>query len=292
MYDKYNLILGGGGSRGLSHIGVLKALEKINKPEKITGCSMGSIIAALFAIYENADIVRDKVSEVIDSKDFKKIKIEKGVNIFGSYFLLTLLYRRKYLASYEKIFKVLSTIIPPELNIEDLKIPVEFSVFDIKNGERLLIKKGNLIKAVIASAAIPGVVESVNYDEKILVDGGVSGSVPFHGINIEKEKAIVIDVSYFPDSEKKLKSGLDIFYRSIEWQLYFFEKMDMEYHRNNKNILFLHPDVKNFRLKDFNIYDEIIAKGVECGKSNEEKIKKFLKKSWVARVLHFVNSKV
>ncbi|MGM0608061.1 MAG: patatin-like phospholipase family protein [Candidatus Muiribacteriota bacterium] len=279
-FHNYNLILGGGGSRGLSHIGILKYLQKAEFPfpHRITGCSMGSIIAALYAIYKNAETVEEKVSQIIESKDFKKIKIEKSVNIFSSYILLTILYRRKYLASVSRIKKVLVDFIPDDINIEQLDTKLEFSTFDIENGERILLKKGNLLEAVIASSAIPGIVETVKTGDDLLVDGGVAGSIPFFNYKDDKTKTIVVDVSYKPDNIKPLKNGLEIFYRSIEWQLYFFERLERDVNKNRKNVLVLEPDVKKYKLKDFYNYKNIIDSGYEYAQQKSLEIDDFLHK--------------
>lgn len=285
-YNEYILTLGGGGSRGLSHIGILRTLEKIRKPSGIIGCSIGAIVGALYCIYENADIVQQKLETVIESDEFRKFKLEKAVNIFSSYIMVTALYTKRYLLSHQRVFKLLSKIIPEDITFSDLKIPLRLSVFDLRKGKQTFLDNGNVLDAVVASSAIPGVVEPFETGDLLLVDGGVSGSIPYYMLD-RKNRNIIVNVGYFPENEEEndLRSGLQIFYRSLEWQLHYYEKLTEKTLSFNRNVLILSPEVSRFQLKDFDRYPEIISLGELESVRKKEDIIKFLKKGLFDRFL-------
>jgi NTE family protein len=278
-FEKYVLTLGGGGSRGLSHIGVLRTLEKINMPDSIIGCSIGAIVGALFAIYQDSDTVKEKIETIIESEEFKKFKLEKAVNIFSSYIMVTALYTKRYLLSQERVRILLGKIIPEDILFNDLKIPLKLAVFDLKNGKQEYIDKGKVLDAVVASAAIPGVVEPLELNGKIYVDGGISGSIPYYILN-RKKKNIVVNVGYYPEEfqENELRSGLQIFYRSLEWQLHYYEKLTEKTLIENRKMLILSPEVNKYQLKDFDKYLELISLGELESIRRKTDIEIFLKK--------------
>jgi len=278
-YEKYVITLGGGGSRGLSHIGVLRIIEKIGLPESIIGCSIGAIVGALFAIYKDSNEVQKKIEIIIESEEFKKFKLEKAVNIFSSYIMITALYTKRYLLSQEKVKVLLAKVIPEDLMFEDLQIPLKLAVFDLKSGKQEFINKGKVLDAVVASSAIPGVVEPLEINDKIYVDGGISGSIPYYILN-EKKKNIVVNVGYYPENyeQNNMRSGLQIFYRSLEWQLYFYEMLTEKMLKESNKMLILSPEVNKFQLKDFDKYNEIISLGELESIRRKTDIEKFLKK--------------
>ena len=75
------LALGGGGARGLAHVGVIKVLEHEGwTPDLVTGTSMGAVIGALYAWLGNAEALENKVMEIADSETFRKFDFESLVD--------------------------------------------------------------------------------------------------------------------------------------------------------------------------------------------------------------------
>ena len=77
---KIGLVLGGGGARGLAHIGVLKALKKHSIPlHMVAGTSIGGVIGAMYAATQDPDWIENKFKEFIDSEAYKKIGLHRLV---------------------------------------------------------------------------------------------------------------------------------------------------------------------------------------------------------------------
>ncbi len=163
MSKKLGLALGGGGARGVAHIGVLQALEENGiKPDYISGTSMGTVVGACYAkgitILEMLDVVAKlKPLDIVDV----------GVNGMTK---LGLLRSKKV----EKLFlKYLG-----DATFEDLQIPFTCTATDILTGNLHVFSSGSLVTAIQASIAIPSIFRPVAYEDMLLVDGGVLCRVP------------------------------------------------------------------------------------------------------------------
>jgi NTE family protein len=276
-YRNYNLLLGGGGSRGLSHVSLISFLEKIKKPAKIFGCSIGAIIGAIYSIYADASVLKKTLESMLQSEEMKNMKLDKAGSILESYLLIAKLTTSKYLISYDKMREFLKKYIPEDLEFKDLKIKLSVQSFDLISGKAVFLDKGNVLTAVIASASIPGIVEPIKYENMLLTDGGAYMTVPYEGVS-EKEISVVNDVNFIPEDKNEFLNGFDIFYRSVEWMNFYYEKNIFEKYKKKSNFLILKPDVGIFRLKDFYDYEKIFKKGDEFVKNNGKIIEKFLKK--------------
>jgi NTE family protein len=157
---KIGVSLGGGGAKGIAHIGVLKAFEEENvKISYISGTSVGALLASYYAfgksIDEIWDVAKDLTLQKVLSIGFQKHGLFNTKDI------------------KEMILRDLG-----EVRIEDAKIPLAICTTDIISGEQVIYTNGDLATIVCASVAIPGVFNPVEYEGRILVDGGISENVP------------------------------------------------------------------------------------------------------------------
>ena len=152
------LVLGGGGARGFAHIGVLRCLmERKVTPVTIAGCSMGGIIGALFAAGHRPDDIR----EIFDEVDtIRLLDVPKRGSLFGGMGVAREL--DKYL---------------PE-TFADLNIPLAVTAVDVQEGVMVVLHEGALVPALRATSAFPGIFSPVDYEDRILIDGGVLNNVP------------------------------------------------------------------------------------------------------------------
>lgn len=156
---KVGIAFGGGGARGFSHIGVIKAFQEYGLEfDYVAGTSVGSIMGAAYAnnmswqeIYEIAKKLR--VKDIRTSKLFFIPSKTDGIE--------TLL-RETF----------------GDINIEDLKKPFSAVAVDIKNPKELCISHGNLAKAVAGSCCVPGIFQPVEFGDKMLCDGGLQNTIP------------------------------------------------------------------------------------------------------------------
>lgn len=162
---KIGLVLGGGGARGLAHIGVAKVLAAHNiEISYLAGCSMGGIIAATLALRMSIDEI-EKIARRFSSKR----EIIKLVDRTPT---------RKGLLAGKNIRKYLSQYIDPDIRIEDTPIPLFINAVDLISGKEVLLEHGNLLDALMATTAVPGFFPPVEIDRYRLVDGGVLNDVP------------------------------------------------------------------------------------------------------------------
>jgi NTE family protein len=226
---RIGLALGGGGARGLAHVGVLQALEDHNvRIDLICGTSMGAIIGALYAQEPDAHALRTKVLDLLESGILKDSgvklierleKIAKAKVIGPPAERIVRLYRvyqhatRDHLIQDEAIREGLSSVFEDQ-RIEDLQIPFATVAVDLITGERVIFDRGPVRKAVLASASIPGVFPPVQERERRLVDGAVLSLVPINAAYaLGSDLVIAVDVSPVLDPNAKLHAASDILLR-------------------------------------------------------------------------------
>lgn len=176
------IVLGGGAALGYAHIGVLAELEKRFQICGIIGTSMGAIIGALYASGLSPKNILEITSK-ISFKDFIK------ANIFG--FKNGLLDTNKLLETFNHLTK--------NQQIEDLKIEFAAIAFDLIKKNTIVINKGSLSSAMLASSNLPFLNKPFEYNGHFLVDGGVGYPLPVEFIGFFKKNYPVIAVSVLPD---------------------------------------------------------------------------------------------
>ncbi len=155
---KAGLVLGGGGARGFAHIGVLRALDERGiTPVAIAGCSIGGIIGALFAAGRSPESIRESFSEV---DTIRLLDLGKRGSLFGG----------------AGIARELGRFLPE--TFEDLDIPLAVTAVDVQEGVTVVLRHGALVPALRATSAFPGIFSPVDYEDRILIDGGVLNNVP------------------------------------------------------------------------------------------------------------------
>jgi predicted acylesterase/phospholipase RssA len=172
--------LGGGGARGLAHIGILEVFASEGIPiDIIGGTSIGSIIAALHAVEHApgriAEIVR---REWVDRNPLNDFTLPRSALIRG-------------LRGERVLRRVLG-----EIRIEDLAQPYFAVAADLVSAEEVVLSRGPLWLAVRASGSIPVLLNPVKIDGRFLVDGGVINNVPGdHLARFGADITIAVDVS-------------------------------------------------------------------------------------------------
>ncbi len=158
---KITLALGGGGTKGFAHIGVIRQLEKEGyEIAAVAGTSVGAIVGAMYC----SGFSTIEMEGFSKSLDFSKL-INRSTSSSPS------------LVGIQGLFKLLREKIGDE-NFEDLKIPFIATAVDINSGQEILLDSGRLLPAMQASSAIPGLFPSVKFGQLDLVDGGVLDPVP------------------------------------------------------------------------------------------------------------------
>lgn len=152
------LALGGGGARGLAHLGVLRALEEREfRIDAIAGCSLGGIVGALIGAGRRSDeiitLLRGiKFRDILDFGALGGIIGGKGID------------------------KLLREQLPE--SFEDLHIPLKVTAVDVQRGTLVILGRGALAPALRATSALPGILSPVEHLDRVLIDGGLLNNLP------------------------------------------------------------------------------------------------------------------
>jgi NTE family protein len=184
--------LGGGGARGLAHIGVLKALEDNDIfPDLIAGTSIGAMVAALYASGLNA-------------REIEQISLQLNWRKVAS--LADMVIPVSGLIQGQKLVRLLESYIG-HVEFTDLRIRCACVAADIMNGSQVVIESGKVIDAVRASISIPGIFTPVKHQERVLVDGGLVSEVPV-AVCRDMGAQRVIGVNVIPDPARAIHISL------------------------------------------------------------------------------------
>ena len=182
---KIGLVLGSGGARGYAHLGVLKILQEAEiHIDLVVGTSFGAIVGAAYAAGGNIFELEKIALETGWIKLLKMIDIAPPKGIFAGNKL-------------EKFFSVLTQ----QKHFSELTVPLTVVATDIKTGEEVIISKGSVSKAILASSAFPGIFAPVEIDNRWLVDGVLVNPLPIQiAFDIGADIVIAVDVSSSTDN--------------------------------------------------------------------------------------------
>jgi len=190
---RIGLALGGGGARGLAHIGVLRVLEKEEIPiDLIAGTSIGALVGGAYASGLKPDELQKRVDEYLNSTEFRSSAIkafetahakeEVGLTqriqtyLRNHFYLIQAMFKPGILSNED--FQTTIDYFIPDIQIEETRIPFRAVATDLVSGEEITFSKGSLRQAVMASCAVPGAMAPVKEGERLLSDGGIICLVP------------------------------------------------------------------------------------------------------------------
>lgn len=175
------LVLGSGGARGLAHIGAIEALEERGYTiTSIAGCSMGSIIAGMYAAGQLKE-----AKEWFLSVDKQLILRMIDFNLLST----------NSLVKGERIILELQKVVP-DRPIEKLHIPCAIVASDMMHTEEVVFRTGSLFEAVRASISIPLFFRPVQQGNRLLIDGGILNPLPLHTVErTEGDILVAMDIS-------------------------------------------------------------------------------------------------
>lgn len=247
---KIGLALGGGAVLGAAHVGVLKALEEKDiKISYIAGTSIGAFVAAFYA-FSKKSVDISEIARKLKWMDVSEISLSR----YG-------------LLSNEKLGELISEYVGDK-KIEDSDIPLAMIATDITSGEKVVMKKGPLATAVMASTCIPGIFNPVEFEEKLLVDGGIVENVPINTVNeMGADYVIGVDLNAKNKYEKP-GNILDVIMNSFHFTLMAAAKYQTE-----SADLLITPDLSSFNMTDPDQVEDLIEQGYKDAKKALEQLK-------------------
>jgi len=237
---KIGLALGGGAVLGAAHIGVLRALEELEIPiSYVAGTSIGAFVSAFVAFGKRWDEIEELANEL------KWLDVS-GVSL-SQYGLL----------SNKKMGKLIRESLG-EVTFDQAKIPVAMIATDISNGEKVIMKEGDIATAVMSSTCIPGVFVPVERGDRLLVDGGIVENVPVTPLK-DMGADFIIGVDLISKrSNRRPKNIIEVILNTVDFTLMTATKLQTE----EADIL-ISPDLSAYNMVDTDNVKELIKTGYD-----------------------------
>jgi NTE family protein len=257
MNKKIGLALSGGGARGFAHVGVLKALVANDVPiDLIAGTSAGSFVGGAYATGLTVDQI---------------IEIGRKISWFG---VAGFSYSPRGLLSNAPMGKFMLDNFSTS-KFEDLKIPFAAVACDLETGEEVVLKDaGDLIDAIRASCAIPGVfIPVIDSQDRALIDGGVVSPMPTHAVR-EMGAEIVIAVDLLTCGSinwGRPSTLLGMFFQSAMMMLRTASK-----NQHYRADIVIEPRISHIRPDEIAKRDELIELGEKAALEKIDDIKALL----------------
>ena len=241
VLPRVGIALGGGGARGFAEIGVLRVLEQERIPvAAVAGTSVGALVGALYA----------DTGRVLDA-EFHAVALQEA-DVFD-YALSSVL--SGGLIKGDALEEFLRTRLRHQA-IEQLALPFAAVAVDLRTGQPMIFTQGPVVRAVHASAAIPGVFVPVTIDGKTYVDGGVVDPVPADAAR-RLGAEVVIAVAIPPDMPQDTPTNpVVIAYRAVTIMASLIGDL-----RSHEADVVIRPDVGNAAFDDFSQKKRLIEAG-------------------------------
>ena len=259
---KIGLALGSGGTRGFAHIGVLKVLISEKIPiDFLAGSSAGAIVATYFAVYGEVESLENLVTKM------KKVDFAPLVDLNSP---------KKALVKGKKVQKFLDNLFLHS-TFSQVKTPLRIVATDLRRGQEVILTKGNIAQAVLASSTLPGIFPPVNLEKGLLVDGGVINPTPVDVVR-KMGADIVLGVDLTMKGKVNLENPniVEVLIRSFD--VLRSESTKLNVGKFDKNLIVIKPKISGeLNLLDcFNQRVEIIKEGERVAKKALPKIRELL----------------
>ena len=286
------LVLGGGGARGGAHLGVIRQLEAQKIPiDLIVGTSIGAFVGGLYASGHSPDEIEqilrtldwgagfsDKVSRDemplrrSQQRDQYAIRLDIGLSTEGVKLPKGLLLGQAMAELIERAYGVQSA----HLQFDRLPIPFRAIATDLRNKDTVILAQGSLLSAVQASMSIPGVVQPMRLEGKVLVDGGVANNLP---ISVAKQLGATRIIAVAIDAPLREESQLDSAFAVTEQLTSFLVRQEVEQQKKllTASDLLIEPKLVGIDTLAFEKMGLAINAGVASAKANSAKLAAFAK---------------
>jgi NTE family protein len=248
------LALGGGFARGFAHLGVLRVLEENQIPiSHIAGTSVGSILGAAYA--SGAPLSRIiSTCRTLRFRDIARWRVSR----------LGLASNQRLAGLIERVFE--------SRQFEDLRIPLAVVATDLSSGEPVVFTQGNLVDAIRASCAFPGLFEPVEIGTRCLADGGLVAPVPTRAARELGATAVFAISVGMHDGHRGAPTNM---FQVVSRAVSAAQKHQLEVWERHADLV-LRPDVQSLAWDDFDRAQEAIEAGAAATRRALPRIRKLL----------------
>jgi NTE family protein len=248
-------VLSGGASLGAIQVGMLRALyERGIRPDLIVGTSAGALNGAYIASRPQASATADSLARIW--RELRRGQVFPVNPLTG---LLGFLGVRDHLVPESGLERLIERHVQcPEL--EEFPIPLHVVAVDVVTGQELRLSQGPVLQAVLASAAIPGVLEPVSWEGRALMDGGVANNTPIsHAVELGAERIYVLPTGHACSLDEPPHGALAMALHAISLLTHRRLIDDIERHRADAHLIVMPPPCPlNIQPIDFAHADELI----------------------------------
>jgi NTE family protein len=284
MRPRLGVALGGGGARGLAHLGVLIVLEQAHVPvDAIAGTSMGAALGAARAI--GTDLNKLEIlfrcldlNELLQVSDSTLRELQRIIGRSMIEYVRGSTWREEAamphdLARLNELFSLLTA----NKSFEDVRVPLAVVATDLETGERVVLNEGKLYDAVTASTAVPGVFSPVARGGRYLIDGGVVEKIPVDVV-VDLGADVVIAVDTSAPLTRSVDTCLDALLQAQRVTSQRLSELQLERARERlgRRLLVLHPDVSEITMFGFEHTDKAVQAGKEEARAHLNDIRALL----------------
>ena len=278
------LALGGGGARGFAHIGALLWLDEHRVPvNAVVGTSIGGLVGGVFA----AGLDADELERTIATADWERLldwspphrarsmrdKLQArslpGAVTTGLVGGLPLGVDPAHALGL--LFSRLTLPVSAVADFDALPTPYRAVTVDIVSGERVVLDDGPLPRAMLATMALPGFFRPRRVGDALLIDGGQLSTVPADvARSLGRGPVVAIDVSPALDPIEEIEGLADVYIQSLTAVV----RENIERALDGSEV-YVRPDVGDVEPRDYDRFDELVARGYEAMERNAGTLRRF-----------------
>ncbi|MFC2079772.1 patatin-like phospholipase family protein [Candidatus Bipolaricaulota bacterium] len=281
MSRQLGLALGGGGARGLAHLGVLIGLEEAEIPiSMIAGTSMGAVMGAAKSVGADLQLIA-KVLESLDLNNMLQVtdstvrELQKIIGRSMVEYVRGSAWKAEDSRPHDLVrLRELFRLLTAGKSFDDAVIPFAAVAADLETGDRVVLREGLLYEAVVASTSVPGVFSPVACDGQYLIDGGVVDKLPVDVV-IDMGAEAVIAVDTGAPMDREITTCLDALLqtqRVTSTQLTNLQLV-LAAERLDGDLIVIQPDVGWIRMFAFEHTQDAIQAGIEAVRAHLDDIR-------------------
>jgi NTE family protein len=293
---KIGLALGGGGVRSLAHLGVIRLLGKEKIPlSLIVGSSMGAVVGGAYALLPEIDLLQRKMLGFLQRKELFNLEkflsnpehkrhrtVKKIVNFVKELYLWNLKLREESLFDGKQIANLIQELVGDK-KFDQTEIPFAAIATDLEKGEEIILNKGKMASALVASIALPGIFPPLELENRTLVDGGVISQIPVEAaFKLGAEAVIAVDVEEGLE-KKDFPKGIDILFQTDKIRAYELNRMKLALAD-----FVIRPGVQGINWAHFSRGGECAEEGEKAAREAMPKIKKMIRRRQIKKFFGFL----
>jgi NTE family protein len=230
-------VLSGGASLGAIQVGMLRALyERDIRPDLIVGTSAGALNGAYIASRPQASATAETLGLIW--RELRRSHVFPVNPLTG---LLGFLGARDHLVPESGLRRLIERHVE-YAELEELPIPLHVVAVDVVTGQELRLSNGPVLDAILASAAIPGVLSPVSWEDRTLMDGGVANNTPIsHAVELGAERVYVLPTGHACSLDQPPRGALAMALHAISLLTHRRLIDDIERHRDDAHLIVMPP---------------------------------------------------